>query len=48
MALSKTVGTLATLTLAATAAATRMVKATQTVFHDGARPSALVLPIVPR
>jgi uncharacterized protein len=28
--------------------ATRMVKARQTVFHDAERPSALVLPIVPR
>jgi putative CocE/NonD family hydrolase len=32
----------------ASATATRMVKATQTVFHDKVRPSALVLPIVPR
>jgi putative CocE/NonD family hydrolase len=30
------------------AGATRMVKATQTVFHDRARPSALVLPVVRR
>jgi predicted acyl esterase len=30
------------------AGATRMVRATQTVFHDRARPSALVLPVVPR
>ena len=30
------------------ASAMRMLKATQTVFHDRARPSALVLAIVPR
>jgi putative CocE/NonD family hydrolase len=30
------------------ATATRMVPAEQTVFHDAARPSALVLPVVPR
>jgi putative CocE/NonD family hydrolase len=30
------------------ASATRMVRATQTVFHDRAHPSALVLPVVPR
>jgi putative CocE/NonD family hydrolase len=30
------------------AGATRMVKASQTIYHDRTRPSALVLPIVPR
>jgi len=30
------------------ATAARMLKATQTIFHDRTRPSALVLPIVPR
>jgi len=30
------------------ATANRMLKATQTVFHDRTRPSALVLPVVPR
>jgi hypothetical protein len=30
------------------ATANRMLKATQTIFHDRTRPSALVLPIVPR
>jgi putative CocE/NonD family hydrolase len=30
------------------AVATRMVPAEQTIFHDAARPSALVLPVVPR
>jgi putative CocE/NonD family hydrolase len=30
------------------ASAARMLKATQTVFHDRTRPSALVLPVVPR
>ena len=31
-----------------TAASTRMVKAQQTVYHDAAHPSALILPVVPR
>jgi hypothetical protein len=32
----------------ATARSTRMVKATQTVYHDAEHPSAIVLPIIPR
>jgi putative CocE/NonD family hydrolase len=28
--------------------ATRMVKATQKIYHDAAHPSALVLPVIPR
>ena len=31
-----------------TAASARLVKAQQTVYHDAARPSALILPVVPR
>jgi putative CocE/NonD family hydrolase len=32
----------------ATAGATRVVKATQTVYHDAQHPSAVVLPVIPR
>jgi putative CocE/NonD family hydrolase len=32
----------------AAATGSRMVKAQQTVYHDAARPSALILPVVPR
>ena len=28
--------------------ATRMIKANQTIYHDAERPSAIVLPVIPR